>query len=127
VALTYYYVTAVDDASNESAPSDTVSGSPVVAVSGGEDGLPLEFGLDQNYPNPFNSTTVIAYDLPRPGHVELVVFDILGREVARPVNEDRTAGRHVAYWDAGPVASGVYFYTIRAGDFTRTLRAVVLK
>ena len=79
--------------------------------------LPREFSLYQNYPNPFNSSTVITFNMPRSGQVNLTIFDILGREVAEIVNANAYNGQHTVIWDgknsAGQsVPSGVYFYKL---------------
>ena len=89
--------------------------------------LPEAFVLRQNYPNPFNPATTIAYDVANPSDVRLVVHDLLGREVAVLVDEHQTAGRYEVTFDANGLASGVYLYTLRAGDFTQTRRLVLLK
>ena len=73
---------------------------------------PENYMLYQNYPNPFNSFTTIRYELPDPAYVKLIVFDVLGREVSRLVNEEKPAGRYSVQFDAGKLSSGVYFYRI---------------
>lgn len=95
-------------------------------------GLPTEFSLSQNYPNPFNPTTRIDFFLPQPEHVELVVFNVTGQQVRKLADQREAAGPHSIFWDsrndAGEgVASGVYFYRLRAGDFTSSKRMVLLK
>jgi hypothetical protein len=75
---------------------------------------PREFKLAQNFPNPFNPTTRIHYDLPAECHVSIVVYDILGRLVGRPVDEVKPAGYHAAEFDARGVASGAYVYRMVA-------------
>lgn len=89
--------------------------------------LPDKFSLDQNYPNPFNPTTTIKYDLPRASHVSLSVYDVLGREIVTLLNEEKSPGTYTIQWDATGVSSGVYFYRLRAGDFVRTRRMLILK
>jgi hypothetical protein len=91
------------------------------------DGLPGSFALMQNYPNPFNPSTTIKYELPKSSMLRLSVYDILGREVATLVNEEKSAGTHTVQWDAAGVASGVYFCRLRAGDFVQTRRVLMLK
>jgi hypothetical protein len=76
--------------------------------------IPIGFSLFQNYPNPFNSNTVIYFTLPEAGMVSLSVFDPLGREVATLLNEQRPAGIHKVYFDAGTLPSGVYFYRLKS-------------
>jgi hypothetical protein len=89
--------------------------------------LPVEYQLQQNYPNPFNPTTTIEYDLPSASRVELRLYDILGHEVTTLVNEKQTAGHHSLRFDASGLASGVYFYRLRAGEFTQTRRMLLLR
>ena len=87
----------------------------------------LQFGLEQNYPNPFNPTTTIRYTLPNRAHVLLTVFNTLGQSVATLVKETQDPGYHDVRFDGGGLASGVYFYRLRAGDFVQTKRLVILK
>jgi len=88
---------------------------------------PNEFSLFQNYPNPFNPTTVIRYQLPVASNVRLVVYDILGREVAVLVNEKKAPGNYQVTFDGSNLASGVFFYRFQAGDFVATKRLLLLK
>jgi hypothetical protein len=103
--------------------------SQVVAVDEpGSATLPQEFALEQNYPNPFNPSTRISYSLPKAGHVELTVYNVLGEAVQTLVSEDRPAGSYDVTWDASGLASGMYFYRLTAGsDFTATKSLVLLK
>jgi hypothetical protein len=73
-----------------------------------------DFVLSQNFPNPFNPTTTISYQLPVNSHVTLKVFDILGREVATLVNEQRSAGSYSVQWNASRFSSGVYLVRMEA-------------
>ncbi|MDP2207601.1 MAG: T9SS type A sorting domain-containing protein [Bacteroidota bacterium] len=89
--------------------------------------IPLHFNLEQNYPNPFNPSTIIRYDIPENGHVKLSVYDILGREVAILVNENKKVGKYEVEWNASKYPSGVYFYRLIAESFSNTKRIVLLK
>jgi hypothetical protein len=89
--------------------------------------VPANFGLDQNYPNPFNPTTVISYQLSASSDVNLMVYDVLGREVAVLVNERKTAGSYSVTFNARGLASGVYFYRLRADDFVETKRLILIR
>jgi len=89
--------------------------------------IPETFSLSQNYPNPFNPVTVIRYTLTENRNVSLTVFDAVGKEVAKLVNEKKEAGSYSVEFNAGNFASGVYFYQIKAGDFAETKRMVLLK
>ncbi|MCK6623442.1 MAG: T9SS type A sorting domain-containing protein [Calditrichaceae bacterium] len=94
---------------------------------------PLQgFELEQNYPNPFNPTTAISYQLSALSNVELKIYDLNGRLVRTLVSENKAPGRYTAQWDAAdndgqPVASGLYYYRLRAGDFTETKKMIYLK
>jgi hypothetical protein len=92
-----------------------------------EETLPTEFALQQNYPNPFNPTTVVSYQLPVASMVRLVIFDLLGREVAVIQNDRKEPGKYAVKFDASNLPSGIYLYRIQAGDFVATRKLVVLK
>ena len=87
----------------------------------------IHITLDQNYPNPFNPTTTIRYALPQPSHVTLTVFNMLCQEVANLVDENQEAGYHEVRFDASGLASGVYFYRLRAGEFVQSRTLVLVK
>ncbi len=88
---------------------------------------PRDFELFQNYPNPFNPETAIEYALPSAGHVQLVILNALGQEVARLVNGWQPAGRHRVNWKSSSHPSGVYFYRLRAGEFEQTRKMSLLR
>jgi hypothetical protein len=89
--------------------------------------IPAEYSLTQNYPNPFNPTTSIRYQLPTKSHITLKVFDLLSREVATLVDGIEESGDKSVQWNASGVTSGVYFYRLKAGEFTATKKLMVLK
>jgi subtilisin-like proprotein convertase family protein len=99
----------------------------ITAIKSGYTELPLRYELSQNYPNPFNPVTTIKYSIAENQHVKISVFDILGREVGTLVNEMKKAGNYSLTLDASGLASGVYFYTIKAGSFTDTKKMIVVK
>jgi len=88
--------------------------------------LPADYELAQNYPNPFNPSTIISFSLPRTGFVNLSVFNILGQQVARLVEEYREAGVHQVEFDAANFPSGIYFYRLQhpGGSSTRKMTLV---
>jgi hypothetical protein len=88
---------------------------------------PLIFSLSQNYPNPFNPVTVISYTLPRDEDVVLRVYNILGREVAKLIDEHETAGTYSVKFDGRNYASGVYFYRIQAGSLNNMRKMLLIK
>jgi hypothetical protein len=86
-----------------------------------------KFSLEQNYPNPFNPSTTIQYQIPESGLVTLKIYDVLGREIITLVNEELSAGKHEADFDASGFNSGVYFYRLQAGSFIETKKMVLMK
>jgi photosystem II stability/assembly factor-like uncharacterized protein len=89
--------------------------------------IPTEFLLLQNYPNPFNPTTVIKYSIPRLSEVTLKIYDILGREVEKLVDEEKSPGQYEVKFNAKGLASGVYFYRLQAGSFSDTKKFILMK
>jgi hypothetical protein len=96
-------------------------------VSNNNNQVPGTYRLEQNYPNPFNPVTIISYSIPKAGNVKLTVFDILGREVAALVNENKTAGSYNIEFDASNLASGVYVYKMESGEFIQTKKMILIK
>lgn len=90
--------------------------------------IPEKFRLYQNYPNPFNPVTKISYDLPVNGIVNLNIYDISGREVAKLLsNEIQTAGYYTISFDANSLSSGIYFYRLATENFIQTRKLILLK
>jgi len=94
--------------------------------------IPEEFVLHQNYPNPFNPFTTLRYDLPENGHVNIIIYDMLGREVKTLLNQTQDAGYRSVIWNATndygkPVSAGIYLYQIQAGEYMQTKKMVLLK
>ena len=93
--------------------------------------MPDAYALSDVYPNPFNPSATIRFALPEAAEVRLVVYDVVGREVARLVEGKRPAGYHVAHFDGARLASGLYLYRLtargEAGAFSKTGRMVLLK
>jgi len=87
----------------------------------------VEYRLSQNYPNPFNPTTKINFSIPEAGMVTLKVFNVIGQEVAKLVNEQMHAGSYELNFDASKLRSGVYVYQITAGSFTSSKKMILLK
>ena len=108
-------------------PGETPPYLPTDVRPDDEAGVPLEFSLSQNYPNPFNPTTAIKYSIPTASRVVLKIYNMLGQELTTLVNEDQAKGNYVATFNAGAMASGVYFYKIEAGSFTQTRKMMLLK
>ncbi|MBM2841336.1 MAG: hypothetical protein HW412_1864, partial [Bacteroidetes bacterium] len=89
--------------------------------------IPTEYALGQNYPNPFNPSTKIQFAVKTREIVSLKVYDVIGREVATLVNEEKKPGSHTATFNASTLASGVYFYRLTAGDFVETKKLMLLR
>jgi len=98
-----------------------------VATGVDEQSVPQETALRQNYPNPFNPTTTIVYTVKSRESIVLKVFDVLGREVATLVNEQKEGGTYKVQFDATDIAGGVYFYRMHAGNFVETRKLLLLK
>ena len=94
--------------------------------------LPNKFVIHHNYPNPFNPVTTLRYDLPEQANVNIIIYDMLGRQVKSLINQTQDAGFKSVLWNATndndkPVSAGVYLYKIQAGDFVQTKKMVLLK
>jgi len=85
------------------------------------------YALNQNYPNPFNPSTIISYQIQQSGLVTLKLYNILGKEVATLVNENKSAGKYSYNLNAGNLASGVYFYKLQSGNFISIKKMTLLK
>ncbi|MFA6598422.1 MAG: T9SS type A sorting domain-containing protein [Ignavibacteriaceae bacterium] len=98
-----------------------------VSASEKSNSLPKNFSLSQNYPNPFNPSTRISWQLAVGGNVSLKVYDVLGNEVATLVNGVKSPGYYTVEWNATGFASGVYFYSLNAGNFSAVKKLMVMK
>ena len=92
-----------------------------------EPNLPSKFSLQQNYPNPFNPSTSIKYTIDSRQFVNLKVYDLLGREVATLVNEDKPSGNYEVNFIANGLSSGVYFYKLVSGNFVETKKMILMR
>lgn len=100
--------------------------SKTTSVSGRED-TPVSFSLGQNYPNPFNPSTTISYQIPMDGLVTLKIYDILGKEVATLVNEQKSAGKYEVKFNASNITSGTYIYKISSGNSVQIKKMILMK
>jgi hypothetical protein len=94
--------------------------------------IPSQFSLNQNYPNPFNPETKLEFDLPKNCHVKLDIYNILGRKIRTLFDEYLSAGYKTINWDGkddngNEVPTGIYFYRIKAGEFTQAKKMILLK
>ena len=102
-------------------PDTTTNASP------GSGGIPHRYELEQNYPNPFNPGTSFRFALPKAEVVLLAIFDVLGRRVATLVDEMRSVGTHVVYWNAEGIPSGVYFAQFESGVFRGVMKVLLMR
>lgn len=102
-------------------------GTPLTGITPITGTVPDNYNLSQNYPNPFNPVTKISFAIPKSGFVTLKVYDMLGREVVKLVNENKTAGNYLIDFDASNLSSGIYFYRIETNGFVDTKKLMLLK
>ncbi len=89
--------------------------------------VPSDFSIMQNFPNPFNPSTQINFSVPQSSHVLLKVYDANGSEIATLVNQNKSAGNYVIDFNASDLASGIYYYSITAGSFSKTKKMILMK
>ena len=128
----HWYINALDE--EYTVVSDTGEFVLSRAALGSVDGyaIPEQFSLHQNYPNPFNPITTLRYDLPEDGLVNIIIYDMLGRQVKTLINQTQDAGYRSVIWDATndygkPVSAGIYLYQIQSGEYISTKKMVLLK
>jgi hypothetical protein len=93
----------------------------------GDANIAVKFSLSQNYPNPFNPVTNLQFSIANSQLTVLKVYDVLGREVATLVNEQKLPGTYAVQFNANNLASGVYFYRLQAGQFSDTKKLLILR
>ena len=101
-------------------------------VEDSENPITAGFKIEQNYPNPFNSATTISYDLSKNTHIELTIFNILGQKIKALVNCRQPAGKYQVQWNGRDnkgkdVASGIYLYRLKAGEFIQIRKMILMK
>ena len=101
--------------------------SITVGIEGTETEIPITYSLEQNYPNPFNPRTTIHFTVPQNNQVALKIFDVMGKEVATLINEEKSEGNYEIEFNATNLPSGIYFYQLRAGSFNQTKKMLLLK
>jgi len=118
-------------ATETEAVSEIGSLTSVVTVVQDNNNQPIEYKLGQNHPNPFNPSTTINYSLAESGNVQIKIFDISGKEIATLINEPQSAGNYTLYFNANDarikLSSGLYFYTLRSGNFSAAKKMILLK
>ncbi len=89
--------------------------------------FPTKFEISQNYPNPFNPATSIQFRIPENSFVSLKIYNVLGKEIATLLNEEKSIGSYEVNFNAINIPSGIYFYRIEAGNFVETKKMILLK
>ncbi|OGU35221.1 MAG: hypothetical protein A2068_13475 [Ignavibacteria bacterium GWB2_35_6b] len=107
-------------------------GNIVTSVEENTNNIPSKFALEQNYPNPFNPATTISFTIPNVvdakfASTTLKVYDVLGKQVATLVNEQKAPGNYKVNFNASKLASGLYFYTLTSGKFQQTKKMLLIK
>ncbi|HEX9253429.1 MAG TPA: T9SS type A sorting domain-containing protein, partial [Ignavibacteriaceae bacterium] len=123
-----YRITAIDI-------GDNTSSTQSVIIEYGQNildkmkinGMVSNYALDQNYPNPFNPSTKISYSIKEDGLVTLKVYDVLGKEIATLVNENKATGNYEVDFNASELPSGVYIYTLQVNGFTSSKKMLLMK
>ena len=105
---------------------DSITGLITSGV-GVEEAAPAAFSVAQNAPNPFNPTTTISFSLPEAGNVAIEVYNVAGQKVDTIADGFMNAGSHSVVWDASDFSAGVYFYTVKSGGFSKTMKMTLLK
>lgn len=108
------------------------AGDPVIFIAKVGTKVPDSFALSQNYPNPFGPSTEISFDLPVAAHTTLTVLDLKGKAIAYLTNKHLDAGAYIATWNGKnrrgeDIPSGIYTYTLQAGDFSSSRKMMLLR
>jgi hypothetical protein len=119
--------TLTNSVTNPTRPNIQLTMNFAMGVSNNHGGVPKEFALFQNYPNPFNPVTKIKYDMPISGFATLKVYDMLGKEVATVINEEKKPGSYIVDFDGSNLASGAYFFKFQVNNFIQTKKMILLK
>ncbi|MBK6915048.1 MAG: T9SS type A sorting domain-containing protein [Ignavibacteriales bacterium] len=124
-----YYVAATNGGQED--PTNTVTAigdyNPHKENQQGEKLSVLKYFLSDNYPNPFNPNTSISYSIPENAFVTLKIYDVLGNEVVVLINEQKESGNYQIDFNASELSSGIYYYTLTAGNFTSTKKMILVK
>ena len=127
-SIYYYWITAVDSAGLESGFSLSDSAVPLINGLDAEDlTLPKQYALFQNYPNPFNPSTTIKFALTKSSKVKIEIFNILGQKITTLINNFKQAGWHQIKFHAEHLSSGIYYYSIAAGEFSEVRKMILLR
>ncbi|MCU7503023.1 MAG: T9SS type A sorting domain-containing protein [Ignavibacteria bacterium] len=119
--------TANDTAFNSVITKSSMFFFPEISAVPYNGNMPQSYSMSQNFPNPFNPSTIITYSLPRQSFVELKVFDTIGREISTLVSKEQSAGEYKVQFDASSLPSGMYIYSIQAGEFRASKKLLLIK
>jgi len=108
-------------------PNVVITTDYFIGVNNNSAEMPVKYSLIQNYPNPFNPVTSIKYSLPRSGFVSLKIYDVLGKEIIKLVNEYKQAGNYKVDFEASNISSGIYFYKLESANFSATKKMILIK
>ena len=127
-----YYVCGLNSNNTESSPTNTVIFAGILDADKIKPNLasknqPQDVFLSQNFPNPFNPTSQISFSLPQPSLTQLKVYDVFGRELQTLVDGLLAEGNHSYSFNGKDLASGVYFYTLKTGNYTATKKMILTK
>ena len=122
----HYYRVRAYNSGGTSSNSNIISVT-LVDIKENADLIPTEFKLNQNYPNPFNPSTKIQFSIPKEVMVRLSIYNTIGQEVSKLVNQELGVGTYSVDFDATELPNGIYFYKIQAGEFTQTKKMILLK
>ena len=120
------YVTGISSGINSAYDFATIKYSQTTDIRT-SNSIPEDFFLNQNFPNPFNPSTNLEFGISRSGFVSLKVYDLLGNEIAVLINEYILSGRYLVKFDGSSLASGIYFYTFTAGNYTDKKKMILMK
>ena len=127
ISTTYYWRVNAANGGGASPYSIIFHFTTGVTNISGNNEIPKEFMLYNNYPNPFNPVTHIKFDLPKQTNTKLILYDILGREVARLVDKNLPAGAYTVIYNASALSSGTYFYKIITDEYTNVKKMLLIK
>lgn len=127
-----YVIIAADNLGDETGEYFLVLLRSTTDVTDSDNSLPIDFSVEQNHPNPFNPQTTIEFSLPRSATVTIDIYNLLGETIRRLVSQTMPPGHHAVVWDGrdddgGEVSSGIYFYRLRADDFSATKKMLLVR
>jgi photosystem II stability/assembly factor-like uncharacterized protein len=126
-SFNFLYVDPADVVFGGTSDDGLFIGNSVTTAIDDSGNFSTQFSLQQNYPNPFNPATTIGFTIADQAFVKLAIYDLLGREVATLINEEKSPGDYTIEFDAAKLSSGIYFYRLEAGNFKQTRRMILMQ